>query len=500
MNDTNQTSTARQAGSGVFWLTIAKFYFMGTGFLLVVFLPKLFERLSGDTTGELYGRYRVVIGLVNLLNMILIGGTIQAVSKFIAEKEDRAASVKWVTLKLQTVIGGTLSIALFLGADLIARHFYGQAELAFYLRLAAPIVLLYSYYAVIIGSLNGLKRFRHQALMDVLFASGKVGFTIALVAAGFAISGAIGGFLITASLLLVISWVVLGKPPGGESVSWREIFSFEWKTLVYAFFLNALLQIDLQLLMALGPPRFGTPDSQAGIFGLALQLGQLPYVATIAVAFVIFPLMSRATFDKELSLVRKYISTTNRYVFLGLVGIVAAIACDAAGIMSLPFFPKVYAGGSQMFAVLCVGYLFFAMVVVNASILTGSGRPMLSVFLFAGMLAVSVTLNLVLIPRYGGMGAAFAAGGTMLAGSVAAGVTVRRLFGTFMPPLSIVRAAVAGGVVVLYAQYLEPQWSGLLMLIVRLGVKVVLYVGILALLREITGAELREIMALRKRR
>ena len=498
MTGQSEQSTARQAGRGVFWLTIAKFYFMGTGFLLVIFLPKLFEQLSGDASGELYGRYRVVIGLVNLLNMILIGGTIQAVSKFISEKESRAASVKWVTLKLQTVIGGILSLLLLLGADFVATHFYGQPELAFYLRLAAPIVLLYSYYAVIIGGLNGLKRFRNQAFMDILFASCKVGFTIVFVAAGYAIAGAIGGFLVTAALLLVVSWFVLGKPPEGEEVSWRDIFSFEWKTLVYAFFLNALLQVDLQLLMAMAPPELGSPDSQAGIFGLALQLGQLPYVATIAVAFVIFPLMSRATFDKDQSLVRSYVSTTNRYVFLGLVGVVAAVACDASGIMSLPFFPKVYAGGSDMFAALSVGYLFFAMVVVNASILTGSGRPMVSVFLFAGMLVVSVTLNLILIPRFGGIGAAFAAGGAMLAGCVAAGITVHRLFGTFMPPLSVVRAVLAGGLVVLYALYVEPQWGGLVMLVLRLGVKVVLYFAILALLREITPGEVKEVLALRR--
>ncbi len=496
---TKGNQTTAQAGRGVLWLTMAKLYFMATGFLLVVFLPKLFEQLSGDQTGELYGRYRVVVGLINLLNMILIGGTIQAVSKFVSEREERARSVKWQTLRIQTVIGGSLSVLLLVGADWIADRFYGQADLAFYLRLAAPIVLLYSYYAVIIGCLNGLKRFSHQALMDVLFASGKVGLTIVFVAAGFAISGAIGGFLVTAAVMLVVSSLVLGRQPAGESFGWRGILSFEWKTLVFAFFLNGLLQVDLQLLMALAPPALGTPDSQAGIYGLALQLGQLPYVATIAVAFVVFPLISKSTFEKDADRTRQYVATTNRYVFLFLVGLVAAFASEATGIMTLPFFPKVYAGGDSMFATLSLGYLCFAMVVVNANIFTGSGRPMTSAGLFAGMLAISAVANALLIPEHGGIGAAVASSAAMFAGFVGAGFVSFRFFGTFLPLLSIARGLGAAGAVFLLDRYVLPDGSGFVWVILRLGAKFVLYFVLLALLKELTRTDLGQVLALRRR-
>jgi O-antigen/teichoic acid export membrane protein len=495
---TSSSKTASQAGRGVLWLSMAKIYFMGTGFLLVVFLPKLFEKLSGDTTGELYGRYRVVIGLINLLNMILIGGTIQAVSKFISERETRAHSVKWQTLKIQTVLGGSLSLALFLGADLIATHLYKQPSLAFYLRMAAPIVLLYSYYAVIIGSLNGLKKFFQQALMDILFASGKVGMTIAFVVAGYAISGAIGGFLVTAAIMLTVSTFVLGRLDKGEPFPWQAIWRFEWKTLFFAFFLNGLLQIDLQLLMALAPPTLGSPESQAGVYGLALQLGQLPYVATIAVAFVVFPLISRATFEADASRTRQYVSATNRYVFLFLAGLVATFASEAAGIMSLPFFPQVYASGSQMFAILSVGYLFFAMVVVSANIFTGSGRPITSALLFAGMLSVSALLNALLIPLYGGTGAAIASSIAMFCGSVAAGIISIRRFKTFLSPLSFLRGALAALVVALFAYYLEPGGTGTFWVLLRLASKFVLYCGVLIGLRELTRADLKQVLALRR--
>jgi len=509
---TDSNSTARQAGKGVLWLTTAKFYFMATGFVLVIFLPKLFEKLSGDVTGEMYGRYRVVVGLVNLLNMVLIGGTIQAVSKFISEKEERAHSVKWQTLKIQTVIGGGLSLSLFLGADLIAEHFYRQPDLAFLLRLAAPIVLLYSYYAVIIGCLNGLKRFQDQAMMDMIFATGKVGLTIALVAAGFAIAGALGGFLATAVALLIVSILVLGKLKPGEFLSWKSILSFEWKTLLFAFFLNGLLQLDLQLIMALAPPELGSPDSQAGIYALSLQLGQLPYIATLSVAFVVFPLISSVTFSKDHETAREYVRTTNRYLFLVLAGMVVAVATDSHGIMSLPFFPAVYAKGAPIFAVLSIGYLFFAGVVINSNIFTASGRPMISVALFAGMLLLSAIFNFPAIQAYGGIGAAVAVSAAMLCGFVATGFISMRLFRSFIPYRTVLRCVVALALVFLYTQFVEPLWNDpvrqlmdsrmieIVLLVVRVGSKFVLYFVLLAVLKELTVGEFKQLLVLRRGR
>jgi len=493
---TSQT-TARQAGSGVFWLTLAKLYFMATGFLLVIFLPKLFEKLSGDTTGEVYGEYRVVVGLVNLLDMVLIGGAIQAVSKFISEREDRARSVKWQTLRLQAVIGGALTLALFFGADAIARHFYHQPDLAFYLRLAAPIVLLYSFYAVIIGCMNGLKRFRHQATMDMLFATLKVALTIALVAAGLAINGAIGGFLATSALMLVLATAVLGRLPRGEAVSWKAVLSFEWKTLLYAFFLNGLLQVDLQLLMALAPPELGTPKSQAGIYGLALQLGQLPYVATISVAFVVFPLVSGATFANDHERARSYVATTNRYVLAFLAGLVTVVACDAQALMSLSFFPAVYASGARMFAILSVGYLFFACVMINANVFTATGKPVWSMLLFAGMLVISVVLNALAIPRFGGEGAAVASSLAMFAGFVAAGLMCRHVFGAFLPLATLVRT-VAASAVVAGLHFVIPHPGGLVWLLLRLCLGFVLYCALLLALGELRLADMNRALARRR--
>lgn len=483
---------------GVVWLTLAKFYFMGTGLVLLLILPALFKRFAGEQHVDLYGDYRTVAGLANWFNMVLIGGTIQAVSKFVSEREGRTHSVKWQTFKLQAIIGGGAAIALFFGADLVAEHFYEHPALAFYMRLAAPIVLLYSFYAVIIGCLNGLKRFRHQAIMDMLFATLKVGLTIALVAAGFAIAGALGGFLITAAVMLVVSAVVLGRQRTGETVSWKSILSFEWKTLLFAFFLNGMMQIDLQFLKAMAPANLGTTSHQTGIYGAALQVGQIPYVATISVAFVIFPLISKATFDNDLETARQYVRTTFRYVLLLLAGIVAPVALESGNILQA-IYPHEYWGGADIFAILCIGYLFFAGMVVGANVLTGSGRPMTSAALFGGALAVSAGLCALLIPHWGGEGAAWATCGAMFVGFLGFGVACHLKFGTFIPRLTPVRVAVAVAGVYALARYVLPSSPGIVWVAARLAVLFIVYLVLLAVTRELSGADVQRLKSLRRK-
>ncbi len=496
---TSGPSEPRSTSAGVAWLTLAKFYFMGTGLVLVLILPTLFKKYGGDQHVEMYGDFRTVISLVNWFNMVLIGGTLQAVSKFISEDPTRARAVKWTSLKLQTVIGGSLALLLFVGADTIAETFYDAPNLAAYLRMAAPIVLVYAYYAVIIGALNGLKRFRHQALMDMSFATLKVALTLGLVAAGFAIYGAIAGFLLTSVVLLVVSTAVLGRLQKGPGVALRTLFAFEWKTLVFAFFLNGVLQIDIQLLKAKAPLIMGDTSAQTGIYGAMQQISQIPYVVTIAVAFVVFPLVSHSTFHKDTQRTRQYVKTTNRYVMLFLAGIVLAVAHEATGIVDFVY-PAEYLSGAPVLAMLSVAYLFLAGMVLNANILTSSGRPSASMLLFGATLLIAVGAGLFWIPRLGLYGAALATLTALAIGFLGAAAMTKRFFGTFVPPLTLLRLLTAAAVVTSVAWFLWPPGTGLLGVILRGGSLFMLYLAILTVLGELPLKEWKSLVLLGKRK
>ncbi|HNU69179.1 MAG TPA: hypothetical protein PKG82_08515, partial [Myxococcota bacterium] len=63
----------RQAGRGFFLITGAKLWFL----LTATFTSLAFPRLFGDQV--LFGQYRVVSGLLNVVTMVVITASVQAV-------------------------------------------------------------------------------------------------------------------------------------------------------------------------------------------------------------------------------------------------------------------------------------------------------------------------------------------------------------------------------------------------------------------------------------
>ena len=118
-------STARTVGLGFLFILLAKGYFLVAGLAVQFGLPRLFLRatrmkiaasdhggLSAERMAEgWYGDYGVASRTISWITNTMVQGTIQAVSKFVAEDEARAGSVKAAGLKVQAVIGGVLAAA-----------------------------------------------------------------------------------------------------------------------------------------------------------------------------------------------------------------------------------------------------------------------------------------------------------------------------------------------------------------------------------------------------
>ena len=81
---------ATKAGRGVLYIAFAKFYFMLAGAVIEFRLPVIL-------TNTVFGAYAVVASAVSPLNNVLITGTIQGVSRFVAQTPTQARrdSTSW---------------------------------------------------------------------------------------------------------------------------------------------------------------------------------------------------------------------------------------------------------------------------------------------------------------------------------------------------------------------------------------------------------------------
>lgn len=478
---TGAHDVAARAGRGTIYITASKLWFMVTGAALMFVLPRLI-------TKEEVGDYKVVIGLVSVVNAVVVTGTIQTVSKFVSQTPEMADAIKRKALALQCLLGGGVAAAFALSAPLVAR-WLNDESLTPYLRLAALITASYTFYAVFVGVLNGRKEFFKQAGLDAFYSTTKLALiVVATVAAGYTISGAIAGFAAAAFVVLLAAALVVGlRGSAGESpVGFGNLVQFQFALIAFLLINNLLMKTDLLLVKATISDDPQQASAAAGVYGAALDFAYIVFQIIISITFVVFPLVSEATFKADLAVVRGYVRQTLRATLIISALPAALFSANAAEVLGFVY-PAEYAAGAPALRIVAIGMLSFAVITVLTSVISSSGRPWVSVAVVAGTLAVDAGLNFALIPMLGLQGAALATSAAMAVGATACSVYVYAKYGALVPAATVARVGVVAGVI--YAMSLALPLGGVLVAgeLVLFGV---VYLVLLFVVRELGREEI----------
>jgi stage V sporulation protein B len=435
---TQTADVAQTAGRGTIYITLAKIWFMVSGYGIHFVLSRLMSE-------EQYGLYNVAVGAVSIINAVIITGTYQTVSKYISQEPEKADAVKSKALKMQALVGGGASLGFFLLAPIIARYL-NDPRLSDYLRLASLITLAYSFYAVFTGYFNGQKNFFAQAALDITYSTLKLAFIVLLVWLGFGVMGGIGGFALAAATVLALSVLLAGKGKGSGEVHASELLKFQGYLLLFTLVLNLLQKVDLMLVKALSSADAEQASVNSGHYGAAVNLANITYQIIISIAFVIFPLVSEATFANDRERTRSYIAGTVRYSLIIMALVATLFSANSAELLRV-FYPEKYLPGAAPLTVLAFGMLLFGLLYVLTTIISASGNPKISLIIGFLTLGVSALLNYFLIPPYGLRGAATATTVAMFVGVSAASVYLLAKYNVLIRPVSLLRIAGCAGLI-----------------------------------------------------
>ena len=498
--------TARAAGRGLLWITSAKLYFILAGYTVQLALPRLFG------SAATFGLYSTAMSQAAIVNNVLIAATLQTVSKHVSEDAEHAAARLRQGLRVQLVLGLVLCGLVLALAPLIAELILDDA-IEPLLRIASAVVFCYALYAALIGSLNGRQLFRRQAQLDMLFTTLRTIGILGCAAAGLGVVGAMMGFAGAAMVLLVVSLALVGTGTRGHShVPWKRWLGFMAPLWVYQGFLNGALQIDLSVLKrtvaelaiaqgALADIARHQASSYVGYYKAAQTFAFVPYQLVLSVTFVVFPMVSMAIQGGEHEQARTYIRAAMRFSLLVLVAVAAPIAGAARGVMLLAYQPD-YVVGAPALTVLIIGIVMFALFVVAATVLSGSGSPRTAATI-AGTSLLVVMLAVHSLVRWVGVGehtlvaaACGTSAGTAFA-LAASGVSVFGRFGTFIPILSVLRALCAGALAYASAHFLPHESK--LQTLVALAAGAAVYGAALVVTRELGRQDLQAVVTLVRR-
>ncbi len=502
------TEAARAAGRGGLAIAVAKISFVLVGLVQQIVFPRVLDEAG-------YGAVSRMLSVVSIVNNVIVASSLQGVSRMVnaARPGEEEVTVR-KTLLVHAVLAVIVSCVFALSASAIA-DLVGAPHAATPIRIGAGVVLCYGVYAPLVGALNGRRRFLDQAGLDIFYGVSRTAtMTVAawLFARVLGLDAALGaalGFVTAATLIVPIAMWRSGvgrRGAGGPSSA--SYLRFLLPLIAANIGLNLLLQLDLLILSS-------SAGAQAASLGLDAKAADallapyrsvqlfafLPYQLLMSVQFVLFPLLSKVSADKDTAGVRDLTRKGVRIAFV-LTGLIAGTIAALGPHLLRLVFPIGYAtSGAPFVRIYVLGLASLAILGIATAALASLRKEVWGIGA-TWLAAISVGVGILATrpdafgPELWMASARAAAAGVTFA-AIVAGALVYRAAGAFVPAATAARVVLAVALTVLAGTY--TPWLGKPAVLVQAALMAVLYLVILVGTREIGRADLALVRAVLRR-
>lgn len=192
---------------------------------------------------------------------------------------------------------------------------------------------------------------------------------------------------------------VLRRLPDRETT--RELWSFSWPLAIGASFFLLLSNLDVLMIGYFMDPR------SVGLYRAIQPLRQVTTFVLVAFTFLFLPLATEYYNNGELDALDRFYTMTTKWVVAATFPPVLVFTLFAPDVVRA-FFGAEYAPAAPALAVLTAGLFVRALVGLNGDMTKAIDRPKIELYSVAAAVVVNVSLNVLLIPQYGIIGAATA--------------------------------------------------------------------------------------------
>ncbi|THE63249.1 transporter [Salinadaptatus halalkaliphilus] len=416
---------------------ISKFAISVIGFLATVY----FTRTLGV---EIYGFYAITLALVSWLGVVKSVGFGDAIVKRMSEDEEPDAY-----LAAGTTIKGILTTVVAVGVLIFQEQvnsYVGQPVAEFVVLLL--IVSIFS--GLISSALKGTHRVHVYAPLSTLKEAGRSVAMVALVFAGWGLSGMLFGHAIGTAVMATIGlWIVR---PSIVRPQWRHVvrlFDFAKFSWLGSMRKKTFSEADILILGLF------VPAGLTGIYAVAYSLSKFLEIFGSAIQKTLFPEMSKRSAQDDLDMIATL--TNDALTFAGLFLIPGIVGSAILGDRLMLVYGPGFDIGHWILVILLVGLTVYTYTKQLLNTLNAIDRPDLAFRANGAFIVTNIVLNVVLVYSIGWFGAAIATASSTAIGFVLSLYYVRKFIDTHLPYSEIGRqsiAAISMGVVVYVARQL----------------------------------------------
>ena len=443
------SQAARHTLKDTLWSLLGEGLALPTGFLIVVFLTR---RLGPAG----YGLYTLTWLLIAWIEASIGSLFARTTVKLVSEAEDWKPIGANLT-RMHFLMGCALAGLLFLLATPIAA-LMGEPLIADYVRLFALDIPLYALVLAHKYILIGVGGFRQRALSSAGRYTTRLLLITLLVELGLSVPGAILGNIGASVVeLAVCRYFIRPGLLGGSRFPMRRFIEYSIPLFSYGMSIQIFEKMDLLALTVLGGS-----VAAAGIYGAAQNLSIIPPgILVLSFSPLLLSTINRLLIDKH-DRSAKDMGGQSMGAVIALLPF-AAMAAGAASEITVFVYGPAYSSAAPVLAILVFGALAMAFVSVSSNILTAGGKPVWAFALVGPLVPLAIVGHLVMIPRFGAIGAASVTTGCAMLGALASAFATYRLWQILPTAKALLRSLMVSGVVYVIAVF----WSapGILLLL-----------------------------------
>jgi O-antigen/teichoic acid export membrane protein len=378
--------------------------------VLYLYTFMLARMLSPDELGE----YFLVTIVINYLALIATLGLGIGVTRFVAlyageGKNTEARNIMWVSMMIGVPTGLVFAVGLFFAAPYLNGILFHDSTTAVAgIRVFSVAIPMLVAAAISNAATQGMHRMKYQVYSrDLAEQLSKLGFSGAVLVMGTGLIGVIGAnvgsVIVALSMAFVFALKVLPKEKGEVTrltAPPKSIISYSLPLVFSGILVTLQTKVDTVLL------GYFTTSANVGYYGVAISVSTFAKKINLAFLTVFSPIIADLWNRKkkgELSLLFK---TVARWIFVLSLPVFILLAVLADPIMTL--FGEAFVAGSGALVVITAGQFINSATGATGLMVLMSGRSKLELFNIALIFALDAAACLLLIPRFGIMGAAIA--------------------------------------------------------------------------------------------
>ncbi|WP_423743380.1 flippase (plasmid) [Haladaptatus sp. SPP-AMP-3] len=401
MADSSRSTGSVLLSSGVL-VFVGMLLEMATNFSSKIIVAKLL-------TPAQYGAIALGFTTLSFLVMFVMLGVDRGVARYLPRAETDSGKRAVVLVAFKT----TLPLSILAGASLVvlapflAVDVFSDPSTEFVFRLVGIALPFSALIRVAIGTGQGLQTpFPKVLLQNFARPVTRLAAVLLVAAVGVSVAGVASAYLASFVITgLIASYYLVVRLPfslrGGSRSRTRELLRFSFPLMIASTMAVQLGTIDT---LVLG---IKSDTASVGVYNVVFPLAQLLTLFNASFGFLVMPVISKFHSQNDDDSMRDVYQTVTKWVFIMTLPIFLMMLLFPETIIRRTFGAQ-YTGGALTLMILTAGFFVQGVTGPNGDTLTSIGNSKLIMILNGGVAILNIALNVVLVPRFGAVGAAIA--------------------------------------------------------------------------------------------